>query len=190
MWFDNDSYYINFSDIRSRSERREACNRRQSITLQMKAKNIYAPLAPQSDLNPLSLLISLLLHLRAKRNRTHDTIAKLLVNHTLVRISVVLHNLIKSVHQRLARRHLERAATVGEVHQLGLAQLGFGDLKDLGQLLQVFFVGWGVAVEHGGGGDFLAAEVFGDGFEGEVLGFLRVEEDAAVGGESRGDGLL
>jgi hypothetical protein len=47
-----------------------------------------------------------------------------------------------------------------------------------------------VAVEHGGGGDFFAAEVFRDGLEGEVLGFLCVEEDAAVGGESGGDGLL
>jgi hypothetical protein len=52
------------------------------------------------------------------------------------------------------------------------------------------FVGGGVAVEHGGGGDFFAAEVFGDGLEGEVLGFLCVEEDAAVGGESGCDGLL
>ena len=32
--------------------------------------------------------------------------------------------------------------------------------------------------------------MFGDGLEGEVLGFLCVEEDAAVGGESGGYGLL
>ena len=32
--------------------------------------------------------------------------------------------------------------------------------------------------------------MFGDGLEGEVLGFLCFEEDAAVGGESGGYGLL
>ena len=47
-----------------------------------------------------------------------------------------------------------------------------------------------MAVEPGGRGDFLAAEVFGDGLEGEVFGFLCVEEDAAVGGESGCYGLL
>jgi len=47
-----------------------------------------------------------------------------------------------------------------------------------------------VAVEHGGRGDFFAADGAGDGFEGEVLGFLRGEEDAAVGGEFGGGGCL
>ena len=47
-----------------------------------------------------------------------------------------------------------------------------------------------MAVEHGGRGDFFAAEGLGDGFEGEVLGFFGGEEDAAVGGEVGGGGLL
>jgi len=95
------------------------------------------PLAPKRNLNPLPLLISLLLHLRAETDRTHDAIPKLLVNHTLVRIPIVLHNLIQPVNQRLTRRHLERAAAVREVHDLGLAQLGLGDVEDLGEVLDV-----------------------------------------------------
>lgn len=47
-----------------------------------------------------------------------------------------------------------------------------------------------MAVEHGGCGDFFAAEGFGDGLEGEVLGLLGVEEDAAVGSEFGSGGLL
>jgi hypothetical protein len=155
-----------------------------------KTNIVYIPLATESDLDPLSLLVGLLLHLSAERDRTHDTIAELLVDHTLVGISVVLHNLVQSVYQWLARRHLERTSAVGEVHQLSLAQLGFGDLKDLGQFLQVFLVRRSVAVEHGGGGDFLATKVFSDGLEGEILGLLCVEEDAAVGSESGSGGLL
>jgi hypothetical protein len=47
-----------------------------------------------------------------------------------------------------------------------------------------------VAVEHGGGGHFLAAEGLGDGFEGEVLGFFGGEEEATVGGKFGGGGRL
>ncbi|CAG8647440.1 1932_t:CDS:2, partial [Scutellospora calospora] len=139
--------------------------------------------ARKRNLDPLPLLIRLLLHLGTERNSTHDPIPELLINHTLVRIPIVLHNLIQPVNQRLTRRHFERAAAVREVHQLRLAQLGFGDVEDLGEVHEVLLRGGRVAVEHGGRGDFFAAEGLGDGFEGEVLGFFGGEEDAAVGGE-------
>jgi len=48
----------------------------------------------------------------------------------------------------------------------------------------------GLAVEEGGDSNFLAAEVRGDGGEGEVFGGLGVEEGLGVGGEAGGDGGL
>jgi hypothetical protein len=174
-----------------RSERKEACKIGQSTSLHSNNKTrINIPLSPQRNLNPLPLLIRLLLDLCAETDRTHNTIPKLLIDNTLVSVPIVLHNLIQPVDQGLAGRHLERAAAVREVHDLGLTQLGLGDVEDLGELLDVLLVGGRVAVEHGGGGDFLAAEGLGDGFEGEVLGFFGGEEEGAVGGEFGGGGCL
>jgi hypothetical protein len=47
-----------------------------------------------------------------------------------------------------------------------------------------------LAVEEGGDGDFIPAEMFGDGFEGEVLLFLGGEEERGLGREAGGDVLL
>jgi len=174
-----------------RSGRTEACKDCQFKIPSHHIKTaINIPLAPKGNLNPLPLLIRLLLNLRAEADRTHDTIPELLVDHTLVSVPVVLHNLVQPVDQGFTRGHLERTAAVREVHDLGLAQLGLGDVEDLGQVLDVLLVGWGVAVEHGGGRDLLAAEGLGDGFEGEVLGLFGGEEEAAVGGEFGGGGCL
>ena len=128
--------------------------------------------------------------MRAKRNGTHDPIAKLLVQHRFIRIPIILHNLIQAVDQRLSGRHLHRPATVGETSDLRLQQRGLRDVQDFGQVLDVVFVGARLAVEECCDGDFVAPEGLGDGFEAEVFGLLLGEEDGALRGEAVDEALL
>lgn len=57
------------------------------------------------------------------------------------------------------------------------------DPEDGGEVGDVFFGRFGLAVEDGCGCDFVAADVFGDGFEGELLLFLLCEEGRRRRGE-------
>lgn len=151
---------------------------------------VRKPFAPHRNNRPSGpLLIHLLLHLRAKRNRTHDPISKLLIQHRFIRVSIILHNLIKSVDQRLDGWHGAGAATVGEAQQL-LCELGFRHVEDGGELLHIFGRGLGLAVEERGDGDFGAAEFSGDAFEGEGFGGFGVEESLGGGGQAVDEGSL
>jgi hypothetical protein len=52
----------------------------------------------------------------------------------------------------------------------------YGDVKDLGELLNVFGGCHCLAVEEGGDGYFVTADFFSDGLEGEVLLLFGFEE--------------
>lgn len=138
----------------------------------------------------LTLLINLLLHLRAETDRAHNPIPKLFIHDRLVRIPIVLHDLIQPVHQRLFRWHLHLPAPVWHSHHLRLEELLFRYLEDLGEVLDIFGRGSGLAVEEGRNGHFLATESLADGLKGEVLGLFGFEEDGGLGGKAREDVLL
>lgn len=75
----------------------------------------WQPLPPQSNNRPIiSLFIRLLLHLRTKRNRTHNSISKLLVQNRLISISIILHNFIKSIDERFNWWHRTSTSTIWE----------------------------------------------------------------------------
>jgi hypothetical protein len=85
------------------------------------------PLSSQGDNGPVvSLLVNLLLNLGAEGDGAHDSIAKLLVQHGLVGIAVVLHDLVQSVDERLDRWHGTSTATVWEAEELLLEELMVG----------------------------------------------------------------
>lgn len=74
-----------------------------------------SPLPPHRDHRPvIPLIIRLLLYLGAETDSAHNTIPELLIQHRLVRIPVVLHNLVQSVDERFHRWHRPRTAAVGE----------------------------------------------------------------------------
>lgn len=152
--------------------------------------DVYIPLAAQGNLDPIALVIRLLLHLSAERDRTHDAVAKLLVQHSLVSISIVLHDLVQPVHQWLPRRHLHLPPTIREGSELGLEQLRLGDIEDLAQVLDILLACLGLAVEQRGAGDFVTAESLGDSLEGQVLLLLRGEQERGRGRKAWDDRLL
>ena len=150
-----------------------------------------SPLPPQININPLNpLIINLLLHMRRKRNGTHNPIPKLLVQHSLIRIPIILHYLIQSINQRFLWRHLDRAASIRHSCDLRRVERGLGDVEELGEVLDVFWAGVGLAVEERCGCYLVTAEGFGDGFEGEVFGLFLGEEHGALGGEAGDEVLL
>jgi len=134
-----------------------------------------SPLAPERNDSPIPLLIRLLLNRCTETNSTHNPIAKLLIQHRLVRIPIILHNLKEPVNQRLARRQLRQLAAVRQARELRLSQCRLWDIEELGEFGEVFGRGARLAVEEGGAGYFVAAQGGGDGFEGDVLAFLRFE---------------
>jgi hypothetical protein len=74
-----------------------------------------SPLPSHRNHRPvIPLIIRLLLYLGAETNGTHNTIPELLIQHRLVRIPVVLHNLVQSVDERFHWWHRPRAPAVGE----------------------------------------------------------------------------
>lgn len=107
---------------------------------------VYVPLAPKGDDGPVTLLVRLLLNLGAEGNSAHDTVTELLVQDSLVGVSVVLHNLEQPVDQWLLWWHLHLPATVWPAGELVLEHL-MGDLKDIGQVLDVVWRSLGLAVE-------------------------------------------
>ena len=140
------------------------------------------PFPPQLDHDPLPLLIRLLAHTRTEANRTHNSIPKLLIDHRLIRIPVVLHDLIQSIDQRLLRRHRHTLPAIGPPRELR-GQSRVVDVEEFGQGGDVVGGSAGLAVEDGGDGDFIAAEGGGDGFEGEGFGGFGGEEGRGGGGE-------
>ena len=143
-----------------------------------------SPLPPQRNNGPIiPLLIRLLLDLGAEANGAHDAIAKLLIQHRLVRVAVVLHDLVEAVDQRLDGGHGPGAAAVREAEQL-LREHGFGDGEERGERRDVGGRGRGLPVEERGDGDFGPVEGAGDGLEGEVLGGFGIEESFGREGEA------
>ena len=60
-------------------------------------KTLNSPLSPHCNNSPLvSLLINLLIDLRAKRDSRHNTIPKLLVQDSLVRIPIIFSSAVSS----------------------------------------------------------------------------------------------
>lgn len=147
----------------------------------------YSPLAPEGNLDPVALLIRLLLHLRRERDGTHDTISKLLVQDGLVGVSIVLHNLVQTVHQRLLRWHLHSPATIWNTSDFSLHQDPGLDLKDLGELRNVLGACLSLSVEDSCCHNFIAAERVANGLEGEVQSLLLREEEGAVSGKLRSE---
>lgn len=137
------------------------------------------PLTPPLNNDPVnSLVIRLLLHTRAEANSTHDTVTELLIHDRLVRISVVLHNLVQSVDERVLGRHVEGSASVGPGVQL-LLQLRLVEVEKFSKGLDVGLRGFSLTVEDCGAGYFVAAEGLGDLLEGELLLLLSLEEGGA-----------
>lgn len=144
-------------------------------------RNTNSPLAPHGNNRiRIPLIIHLLLHLTTEANRTHDPIPKLLIEHRLVRIPVVLHDLVQPIDQRFHGGHGPGAAAVREAQQLR-AQLGLGDAQDVGELGDVLGPRARLAVEERGHEDLAAPERRGDGLEGQGPRGLGVEE--GFGGE-------
>lgn len=136
-----------------------------------------SPFPPHGNNRPvIPLVVRLLLHVRRERDGAHNTVPELLVHHRLVRIPVVLHDLVQAVDQRLARRHVHRAAPVRVAGQRG-GQAVLGDCEKGGEGLDVVGRGARLAVEDGGRGDLAAANVLGDLLEGDGLGGFGREEE-------------
>lgn len=141
------------------------------------------PLAAQRDNSPVvPISIYLFLDIGREGNSTHDTIPELLIEDSLISISIVLHNLIKTVDQRLLGRHLNRLAAIGETAELHL-QLRVVNHEQVGQLVDVLCRSLGLAVEYGCGGYLIAADVFGDLLEAQSLAGLGVEQGLRCCGE-------
>lgn len=144
-----------------------------------------SPLPPQRNNSPLGpFIVHLLLDLRTKANSTHDPIPEFLVQHRLIRVPIILHNLIQAVYQRLGRGHGPRAAAVGEA--CGLELRGEGrvvEVQELGERGDVGGGGGALAVEERGNGDFGAVQLLCNCFKGEPGRCLGVEEGFAGGWE-------
>lgn len=137
--------------------------------------HVNLPLATESDDGPVTLLIGFLLDLCAERNGTHDTITELLVQDSLVGVTVVLDNLVESVDKGFCWGHLHLPATVGEASQL-VFEDGLVNVQDFCQVLDVFGGSLSLAVEQCSDGNFFAPESLGDGLEGKVLLLLGFKE--------------
>lgn len=134
------------------------------------------PFTPEGDDGPVvPILVRLLLHLGRERNGAHDAIAELLVQDSLVGVSVILDDLEQAVDQWFLGRHVDGPTPIRETLEL-LLQRALLDAEDGSQLLDIFRGWFGLAIKDGGDGDFIAAYFFGDGLEGQVLLRLGFEE--------------
>lgn len=141
------------------------------------------PFASQRNLHPFTLIIRLLLHMRAEGNRTHDPITKFLIDNRLVRIAVILHHLEQSIDQRLARRELYQLSAIGDGGDVGRLQRAEGNVEEDAQVLDVVLAGFRLAVEDSRDGHLVSAERFGDRLEVQPFDFLLRKEQRTVGGE-------
>lgn len=159
-------------------------------TVRTERRHISSPLSPHRYHRPLiPILIRLFFHLGRKANGTHDPIPKLLVQHRLVRVAIVLDNLIQPVNQRLPRRHVHHLAPEGKAGQL-LLQRAVLDFKDRRELFNVLGCSLRLAVEDGSDGDFIATELLSDVCEGELFSGFGGEEGVGLNGEAVGEGGL
>lgn len=129
---------------------------------------LNSPLAPQGNYSPLSLVVNLLLNLSAETNSTHDSIAKLLVQHRLEWVPVVLDNLKKSVNKGFLWRHIQRASSIRPRAQL-LGERGLVDFEERREGCNVRGGGLCLAIEESCNSNFVAPDFLADGFEAEVL---------------------
>lgn len=132
------------------------------VKLRNQSREQDIPLSTQRNDGPVnSLLVRLLLNLCAECNSAHDSVTKLLVQHRLVRISVVLHNLVESVDKWLDGWHRSSTTSV-RAACVELGKLGLGDVENGGELRDICFVGLRLSVEDGGNCDFGSTEGAGD----------------------------
>jgi hypothetical protein len=144
-----------------------------------------SPFPPQCNHSPLPLIINLLLNLGAEANGAHDTVTKLLIQHRLEGVAVVLDNLKESVDEWFLWWHVQSPPPIGPRGQL-LSEGGLVDGEEGGEGLDVLGGSLGLAIEEGGYGDFVAPDFLADGLEGEVLFSLCLEESGR-GGRKAGD---
>ena len=144
-------------------------------------KNI--PFASKCDNGPsIALLIDLLLNLCAKRNRAHNPVAKLLVQYRLERVSIVLHNLVKSVDQRIFWRHWTSRSSV-RVNTERLGQVLLGDVESGGEDLYILRGSGGLPIEESRNGDLGTVELLCKVLESEVVLGFGLEEELGGGRE-------
>lgn len=164
-------------------EAREGQPIRQSDGGSAGIKKTLLPFTTKSDNSPVvTILISLLLNLCRKRDSTHNPISKLFVENRLVGIAIVLHDLIQPVDKGLLGWHLDRATAIGEAVELFLQGL-LGDVKQIGQLLNVFARRLGLAVEYGSCSYFIATDVVANFLKAQLAGCFGFEERCGDGGE-------
>ena len=155
-----------------------------------KARTANIPFASQSNNRPIiSILICLFLNFCRERNSTHDTIPKFLVQHSLIRIAIILDNLIQAVNKWFFRRHFNRATSVRKAAQL-LLKGRQRDFQHFGELLDIFWGSLGLAVEDGGSSYFITANVVGNFFKADTFFGFRFEEGFGGFGEVRVLGCL
>ena len=148
------------------------------------------PFAPKGDNCPvIPILIRLLLNLCRERNRTHDAIPKLLIQHRLIGIAIILDNLIQAINKWFLRRHFNRATSIREATQLVLQDRG-RNIQQCGELLDILRRSLGLTVEDGGGGYFITADMVGNLFKAKLFGSLCLKEGFGGLGEVRMLGCL
>ena len=135
-----------------------------------------SPFTTQRDDGPvISLGVSLLVHLGREGDGTHDAIAKLLIQHRLVRISIILHDLIQSIDERFFGWHLHRPTTIRETAQLSYQKIVWNP-QQVGQVVDIFWRGLGLAIEDGSRGDLITTNVLADSLETQLLSSFGIEE--------------
>lgn len=126
--------------------------------------------------------IRLLLHLGRERNSTHNPISKLLIQHRLICIPIILNNLIQTVNKWFPGGHFHRTTPIRKATKLVLEKR-LRDVEDGCEILDVLRGCLGLAVEDGCCGYFIAADVLGDLLETEFFGCFGFEEGLGGGGE-------
>lgn len=139
-----------------------------------------SPLALHREHRPgVALLVDLLVHLGREGDGAHDAVSELLVQHGLVCLTVVLHNLVQAVDERIPGRHVNSLSAVRKASQTHL-QVGRRDPEQRAELVDIFGRRPGMAVEESSHCYLAAAEVVCDLLEGELLACLALEEQRAV----------
>lgn len=143
--------------------------RSKEVPLRRSESSKRKPFAAKLDIDPChAVLVHLLVHRRAKGNRAHDAIAKLFINHRLVRIAVVLHNLVEAVDERLDGRHGACTAAVGKATNIFLERI----LIETERFCQDTYVlgrGRGLAIKDGGDSDLAATQELGEIGKSQLL---------------------
>ena len=143
-------------------------------------QEIDIPFAPQRNDSPIvPILIRLFLDLCRERNSAHDAIPKLLIQNSLVCVSIILYNLIEAVDQRFLGRHVHDLTTERVACQL-FAERALVHPQDVGKLFGIFRRRLGLSVEDGCDSYFIAAQLFCYVFKCKVLGRFRFEQSRGL----------